>query len=131
VDEVSVALPLHDITGAKMLKLQEVIDDQLEAEDRALAKVVAEYALTCFWIRDPQISLEPVVQGPIMKMEEATRADVKDAAKLVADLFEHQQKTHRAPASACSHRGFLSFVNKLVIASVERSLPQLISPSPK
>jgi hypothetical protein len=46
VDEVSVALPLHDITGAKMLKLQEVIDDQLEAEDRTLAKVVAEYALT-------------------------------------------------------------------------------------
>jgi hypothetical protein len=42
--EVSAALPLIDSTGAKMLKLEEVIGEQLEAEGHALA----EHVLTCF-----------------------------------------------------------------------------------
>jgi hypothetical protein len=37
VEEVSVTLPLLDSTGAKMLNLEEVIGDQLEAEGRVLA----------------------------------------------------------------------------------------------
>jgi hypothetical protein len=41
---VSAVLPLLDSTGAKMLKLEEVIGVQLEAEGRTLA----EYVLTCF-----------------------------------------------------------------------------------
>jgi hypothetical protein len=48
VEEVSAALPLLDSTGAKMLKLEEVVDGQLEAEGCALAKAVVEHVLTCF-----------------------------------------------------------------------------------
>jgi hypothetical protein len=77
VEEASATLPLFDSEGAKMLKLEEVSDDQLEVEGHALAKAVAEYVLTCFWSRDPQISLEPVVQGPVMETEEAAQAGVE------------------------------------------------------
>jgi hypothetical protein len=71
-----------------MLKLEGVDGGQLEAEGHALAKAVAEYVLTCFQSRDPQISLEPVVQGPVTETEEATQADVEDTVKLVAEQFE-------------------------------------------
>jgi hypothetical protein len=53
VEEVSAVLLLLDSIGAKILKLEEVISSQLEAEDRALAVAVAEYVLTCFRSRDP------------------------------------------------------------------------------
>jgi hypothetical protein len=64
VEEVSATLSLLYSTRDKMLKL--------EAEGCALVEAVAEYVLTCFWSYDPQISLEPVAQGPIAEMEEAT-----------------------------------------------------------
>jgi hypothetical protein len=48
MEEVSVVLPLLDSTGAKMLKLEEVVGGQLEAEGHALAEAVAEHVLTCF-----------------------------------------------------------------------------------
>jgi hypothetical protein len=71
-----------------MLKLEEVSGGQLEAEGRALVKAVAEYVLTCFRSQDPQISLEPVVQGPILETTEAARVGVEDTVRLVAKLFE-------------------------------------------
>jgi hypothetical protein len=40
--------PLLDSTGVKMLKLEEVVYDQLEAEGRILSEKVAEHMLTCF-----------------------------------------------------------------------------------
>jgi hypothetical protein len=49
---------------------------------------VVAYVLTCFRSWDPQITLEPVVQGIIAETEEATRADIKDTAKLVVERFE-------------------------------------------
>jgi hypothetical protein len=36
----------------------------------------------------PQISLEPVAQGPITETTEVARADIEDTVKLVAKLFE-------------------------------------------
>jgi hypothetical protein len=48
MEEVSAALPLLGSAGAKILKLEEVIGGQLEAEGHTLAKAVAEYVLTCF-----------------------------------------------------------------------------------
>jgi hypothetical protein len=90
MEEVSAALPLLDSVGAKMLKLEEVGGGELEVEGRTLAKAVAEYVLTCFWSRDPQISLELVVQGPIMEMTDATHAGVKDTVKLIAERVERQ-----------------------------------------
>jgi hypothetical protein len=82
MEEVSTALPFLDFVGPKILKLEEVISSQLEA--------VAEYALTCFWSWDPHISLESVVQGPIVETAEAACAGVKNTVKLVAEMFEHQ-----------------------------------------
>jgi hypothetical protein len=42
-------LPLLDSAEAKMLMLEEVICDQLEAEGHVLAEKVVEHVLTCFW----------------------------------------------------------------------------------
>jgi predicted type IV restriction endonuclease len=47
--EASVVLPLLGSTGAKILKLEEVIGEQMEAEGRALAEAMAEHVLRCFW----------------------------------------------------------------------------------
>jgi hypothetical protein len=41
-------LPLLIFAGAKMLKLEEVIADQVEAEGHVLVERVAEHVLTCF-----------------------------------------------------------------------------------
>jgi hypothetical protein len=90
MEEVSAALPFLDSAGPKMLKLEEVIGSQLEAEGYAMVEAVVEYALTCFRSWDPHISLESMMQGPIVETAEATCADVKDTLKLVAKLFEHQ-----------------------------------------
>jgi hypothetical protein len=62
--EVSAELPLLDSAGAKMLELEDVVANQLEAEGRLLAETVAEHVLLCLRNQDPQVSLEPVVQGP-------------------------------------------------------------------
>jgi hypothetical protein len=64
VEEVSAALPLLDFAGAKMLKLEEVDGGQLEAEGRALAKIVAQYVLTCFQSWDPRSPLSWWCKGP-------------------------------------------------------------------
>jgi hypothetical protein len=65
-----------------MLKLEDVIGDQIEAKGHALAKAVVENVLTCFQSRDPRISLEPVVQQLTMETREAARG--------ITELFEHE-----------------------------------------
>jgi hypothetical protein len=47
VQEVSTVLPLLD-AAAKMLSLEEVSDEWMEAEGHMLAEKVAEHVLTCF-----------------------------------------------------------------------------------
>jgi hypothetical protein len=71
-----------------VLKMEEVIDEHMEAEGRALVETAAEHVLTCFRSRDPHISLEPVVQGPVTEMEEAVWDIVQEITKLVAMRFE-------------------------------------------
>jgi hypothetical protein len=46
--------------------------------------------LMCFRNRDPTISLEPAVQGPIEGSAEAARDSVEDAARTVAEQFERE-----------------------------------------
>jgi hypothetical protein len=75
VQELSTILPLLDFVGAKMLKLEEVVCDQLETEGHILAEKVAEHVPMCFWSRGPIISLDPVVFRPIAGIEEATSND--------------------------------------------------------
>jgi hypothetical protein len=38
----------------------------------------------------PQVSPEPVVQGPIAEVEEAARVGIQDVVKLIAEQFERQ-----------------------------------------
>jgi hypothetical protein len=48
--------------------------------------------LTCFQNWYPQISLEPVMQGHIVQMEEATKVGVQVASNLIAAGFECHPK---------------------------------------
>jgi hypothetical protein len=67
-----------------MLKLEEVVCGQLEAEGRVLVEQVAEYVLTCFRSRGPTISLDPVLLGPAVGTEAAASSGIQEAAKAVA-----------------------------------------------
>jgi hypothetical protein len=53
---------------------------------------VAEHVLMCFRSRDPQVSLELVVQGLIEETEDAARAGVHDTTRLVDTQFEHRHE---------------------------------------
>jgi hypothetical protein len=48
--------------------------------------------LMCFRSRDPSISLEPVVQGPVEGSAEAARDGVEDATRAVAERFERESE---------------------------------------
>jgi hypothetical protein len=76
VQEVSIALSLLDFVGAKMLKVEEVVGNQLEAEGHILVEKVAEHVLTCLWSRDPIISMDLVVLGPIAGTYEASSSSL-------------------------------------------------------
>jgi hypothetical protein len=56
--EVSIVLPVLDSVGAKMLTLEEVVGEQLEAEGHILAEKVVEHMLMCFLSWEPNASLE-------------------------------------------------------------------------
>jgi hypothetical protein len=88
--EPGVILPLLDSAGRKISQLEGAVGSCLEEEGRALAHAVAENVLMCFRSRDPTISLEPMVQGLIEGSTEAARDDVDDAARAVAEWFEHE-----------------------------------------
>jgi hypothetical protein len=88
--EAGVVLPLLDSAGRKISQLEEAISSRLEEEGRALAQVVADHMLICFQSRDPSISLEPAVQGPIERSVEAARDGIEDAARAVAEWFERE-----------------------------------------
>jgi hypothetical protein len=88
--EGSVVVPLLDSVGAKISQLEDAVGSHIEEEGCALAQAVAEHVLMCFRSRDPNISLEPVVQGPAEEPAEATAAGVEDAARAVADRFKRE-----------------------------------------
>jgi hypothetical protein len=87
VQEVSITLPLLDSTVIKMLKLEEVVYDQLEAKGCILVEKVVEHVLMCFWSWDPTVSLDPVMLRPVARIEEVANSDVQEAAKVVAARF--------------------------------------------
>jgi hypothetical protein len=88
--EVGVAVPLLDSAAAKISHLEDAIGSRIEEEGRALAQAVAEHVLICFRSRDPVISLEPVVRGPVEEPVGATAAGVEDAVCTVADRFKRE-----------------------------------------
>jgi hypothetical protein len=46
--------------------------------------------LMCFRNRDPSISLEPIVQGPVEGSVDAARDGVEDVACAVAERFKRE-----------------------------------------
>jgi hypothetical protein len=86
--EGGVMVPLLDSAGTKISQLEDAVGSRIEEEGRALAQAVAEHVLMCFRSRDPNISLEPVLQGPAEEPAEAAAAGVEDAARAVADHFQ-------------------------------------------
>jgi hypothetical protein len=86
--EADIVLPLLDSTGRKISQLEKAVGSRLKEEGRTLAQAVADHVLMCFWSRDPSISLEPVVQGPVEGSAEAARDGVEDASRVVAEQFE-------------------------------------------
>jgi hypothetical protein len=88
--EGGVVVPLLDCAGAKISQLEDVVGSRIEEEGCALAHAVAEHVLMCFRSRDPNISLEPVVQGPAEGPAGAAAAGVEDAARTVADRFKRE-----------------------------------------
>jgi hypothetical protein len=88
--EASVVLPLLDSTGKKISQLEKAVSSRLEEEGRALAQAVADHMLICFRSRDPSISLEPTVQGPVERSAEAARDGVEDVVRVVAERFKHE-----------------------------------------
>jgi hypothetical protein len=95
--EVSNVLPTLESTGAKMLRLEEVVVDQLEAEGRILAEKVAEHVLTCFRSRDPIISLDPGALWPIVETEEAARVVSRRPPRQWLHGSSAYRKTHGTP----------------------------------
>jgi hypothetical protein len=83
-------LVLLDFARVKMSQLEDVIGSRLEGEGRILAEAVAEHVVMCFRSRDPEVSLEPIVQGHAEDVEEAAQVGVRDTTRLVAERFEHQ-----------------------------------------
>jgi hypothetical protein len=86
--EVSNVLPMLESVGAKLLKLEEVVSDQLEPKGHVLAEKVEEHVLMCSWSRDPVISLDPVALRPAVEIERATRDSTQEAAKIVDTWFQ-------------------------------------------
>jgi hypothetical protein len=78
--EVSNVLLVLESVGTKMLRLEEVVSDQLEAE----GNVLVENVLTFFQSRDLVVSLDPVVLRPTIETKEVTRSCVQEAAKIMA-----------------------------------------------
>jgi hypothetical protein len=75
-----------------MSELKDVVSGRLDAEDRILVEVVAEHMLMCFHSQDPQVSLEPVVQGPVEEVPEAAQVSVRETAKLIVERFKRQSE---------------------------------------
>jgi hypothetical protein len=88
--EGGVVVPLLDSAGTKISQLEDAVGSRIEEEGRALAQAVAEHVLMCFHSRDPNISLELMVQGPAEEPAEAAAAGVEDVACAVADRFKRE-----------------------------------------
>jgi len=81
------ALPVLD---AAAVRLDEVVGARLEAEGRALRRLVAEDVLTCFRSHIPDLSLAPVVEGPVAEAEDLARESMQEVVEIVAPRFEQR-----------------------------------------
>jgi hypothetical protein len=85
---ISDALPVLDSAADRLRRLDQILGARLEAEGGRLYRAMIEYILTCFRSHGPAISLEPVIAGPVVSIEDAAREGVQDAVELVAECFQ-------------------------------------------
>jgi hypothetical protein len=112
-------LPLLDSVGAKMLKLEEVVCDQLEVKGHVLAEKVVEHMLMCFRSWDLVVSLDPVMLGPVAWIEKAASCGVQEAVKAVAARFQHMPEDALGSRSSfCFWPGLLCVVNNFGVTSI-------------
>ena len=84
------ALPVLNSASDRLRRLELVLAGQLEAEGRELIRMVAEHILTCLRSHDPAISLAPVLDGPVVKMEASAREGVRDVVDFIAAYFKRE-----------------------------------------
>jgi hypothetical protein len=77
-----------DSAADRLRRLDQILGARLEAEGGRLYRAMIEYILTCFRSHGPAISLEPVIAGPVVSIEDAAREGVQDAVELVAECFQ-------------------------------------------
>ena len=73
---ISDALPVLDSAADRLRCLDQILGARLEAKGSRLCRAVIEYILTCFRSHDPAISLEPVIAGPVLDIEDAAREGI-------------------------------------------------------
>jgi hypothetical protein len=77
-----------DSAADRLRRLDQILGTHLEAKGDRLCRAVIEYILTCFWIHDPAISLEPVIAGPVADTEDAAQEGIQGVVELVAERFQ-------------------------------------------
>jgi hypothetical protein len=70
------ALLMLDITAECLRSLDQTLGACLEEEGRELCRVVVGHVLTCFRSHDPDISLAPIIEGPVADAEATAREGV-------------------------------------------------------
>jgi hypothetical protein len=86
-ESLSDALPVLDLAAERLRRLDSAFGTRLETEGRELCRVVAEHVLVCLRSHFPDLSLEPVVVGPVEDAEEAARASVQEVVETVSARF--------------------------------------------
>jgi hypothetical protein len=74
--------------------------------------------LSCFRSRDPQVSLEPVAQGPDIETEEVARAGVEDVMNSWLCNLSVKLKMRRVPPILLYPLKLLSLVYMLCFSAI-------------
>jgi hypothetical protein len=81
-------LPVLDSAADRLRRLDQILGARLEAEGSRLCQSAIEYVLTCLRSHDPDVSLGPVIAGPVADTEEDAREGVQDVVDAVVGRFQ-------------------------------------------
>jgi hypothetical protein len=85
---LGVVLRALDSVAERLQRLEPTLVTRQAIEGRELARVVADYVLTCFRSHDPVISLTPVLEDPVPEAKAVAQEGVQEAVEIVAARFE-------------------------------------------
>jgi hypothetical protein len=87
---LGIVLPALDSTAEWLRRMESTILERLETEGRAVARVMAEYILTCFWSHDPAVPLTPILVGPVPETVAAAREGVQETVEIVVSRIKRR-----------------------------------------